>query len=386
MTCCQYRWFLMLVGLLGLDGLARAQDRAAFAMPLGEFQQLSAAEQKALLGRVFEHRLEHAKNIYFEVQVRMAGYEYRNGQVGKKTFDANGRNYRLWRLVDAYRMASDRGGIDVAIPIEFVNSGFDPREGIGKSTVRFKGNNRAYGRIDSVHDISEEDNRLTYWLDGKHPTTGWGEYIFRFLVDNKDSYVIETPVDQNMVRLKVPWITIVSPEPWGTREFILDPSKGFLPIRGKGRWETDKFGDGKTHWRVEEFEVGDSQLVGDVWMPLHLKEIIVSSRRANACNVLETKVTKIEWGTVKPEDLEVAFSPGMRIVDAIKGDTYVVGENGEPTQVQPVVGREAQPLPAAPGPRRTDWTYVLIGVGLLCAVLVAVLWKLRRKNRAKAVA
>jgi len=383
MSHCRQGSLLTLVGLVIITASAQAADRAAFAMSVDEFRRLSPAEQKALLGSVFEHRLEHAKNIYFEVQVRTGVYEYRNGQVGKKKTDTNGRNYRLWRLGDTYRMASERGGVDVAIPNEFINSGYNPREGIGKSTVRFKGNDRTSGRIDTVHDIAEEDNRLAYWLDGKH--VPWGEYLFRFLVDHKDHYTIEAPVEQTMVRLTVPWQTMYNSKPWGTREFILDPSKGFLPIRGKGRWETDKLTIGKTVWRTEEFEVGASQLVGDVWMPMMLKEIIASSSgRPNQCAVLETKVTKIEWGTVEPKDLEVSFPPGMKIVDAIKGETYVVDANGEPTQVERVVGVEAPPpLTKA---TRTNWLSILIGVGLLCAVVLAFFWRLLRKNRAKAVA
>jgi len=384
MIHCHFRSHLfVLVGLVCIAVPVRAADKAAFAMPVVQFRQLDPAEQKALLLSAFEHRLEHAKNIYFEVQLRMAGHGYKNGQVGKQVFELNGRNYRLWRLDDSYRIDAERGGTDVAKPDEFLSSGFDPREGVGKSTAQFSGNDRTFGRIDSVPDTSTEDNRLAYWLDGKH--VPMGEYLFRYLVDHKDSYTIEVPSDQNMVRLTVPWQTIYSTEAWGMKEFILDPSKGFLPVKGKARWETDKLAVGRTSWRTEDFVVEASQLVGDVWMPTMLKELVGSSSgRADTRNVLETKVTKIQWGAVMPKDLEIAFPPGMKVVDAIKGETYVVGPNGEPTRVERVVGaREGVNLPKALTPaRKKNVLFIWIGAGLLIVVAMLVLGKLLRKRRA----
>ncbi len=369
------------MGLVSFATLACAADKAAFAMSINEFRQLSPADQKALLARAFKHRLEHAKNIYFEVQVRQGGYEFRNDQVGKRVFDLNGRNYRLWRLGDVYRMDSERGGVDIAKPNEFISDGFDPGAGIGKSTVRFSGNTRSFGRIDVEPDVAVEDNRLAYWLDGKH--VPWGEYLFRYLVDHKDSYTIEEPVDQNMVRLTVPWQTIYSLEPWGKREFTLDPSKGFLPICGKAHWETNKFSGGITAWRTEVFVVEASKLVGDVWMPMKLKEVISGNTLRGKCNVLETKVTKIEWGTVKAQDIEFLFSPGTEVVDAIKGVTYVVGPNGEPTNVQRIGSTRPEfASPKAPN-RNKNMVSILIGTGLLIVVAMMITWKFLGKRRAK---
>jgi hypothetical protein len=381
MIHCHFRSHVILVGLVCIAVPARAADKAAFTMPVAQFRQLDPAEQKALLLSAFEHRLEHAKNLYLEVQLRMGGHEYKNGQIGKQVFELNGRNYRLWRLGDSYRIDAERGGVYVAKPNEFLSSGFDPRKGVGKSTARFSGNDQTFGRIDTVPDTSTEDNRLAYWLDGRHVPVG--EYLFRYLVDHKDSYTIEVPNDQNMVRLTVPWQTIYSTEAWGKKEFILDPSKGFLPVKGKARWETDKLSVGSTSWRTEEFVVEASQLVGDVWMPTELKELIGSSNgRADTRNVLESKVTKIQWGAVVPKDLEIHFLPGMKVIDAIKGETYVVGSNGEPTLIERVVGaREGVNLPKA-STLKKNVLFIWIGAGLLIVIAMLVVWKVLKKSRA----
>jgi hypothetical protein len=117
----------------------------------------------------------------------------------------------------------------------------------------------------------------------------------------------------------------------------LDPQKGFLPVRGKARCERKQ--GGQTMWRVDEFTVEESQLVGDVWMPTKLMWIIETLNVGNhLCNVHHISVSQIEAGKVRDEDLEVPFEPGMKIVDAIQGTAYIVGQNGERTHVEPLVG------------------------------------------------
>jgi hypothetical protein len=165
------------------------------------------------------------------------------------------------------------------------------------------------------------------------------EYLFRYLVTYKDSYTIESPVGSGTVHLTVPWTPVHTDKPLGTREFILDPRKGFLPIRGKAQWES-KLSDGSPFWREEAFVVERSELVGEVWMPTKLKEYLRASSGdgENTISIWEIEVTKIESGKVRPADLEIVFPARMQVVDAIQGESYVVGADGERTRVQPLVG------------------------------------------------
>jgi hypothetical protein len=73
----------------------------------------------------------------------------------------------------------------------------------------------------------------------------------------------------------------------------------------------------------------------------------------------------------------------MEVVDAIKGVAYVVGANGDPTKVEGLVG--ARPEIKTPKAAKTNYLYILIGMGLLIRVAMLILWKLRRNKRGKAV-
>jgi hypothetical protein len=372
---------ILSMSVIGLVSPLRAEDKpvgiedkkAAFSMTIEEFGKLSAADQKAVLAGAFEHRLRHARNIHYEAKLRGGNYEYKDGQIGKRVANLNGSNIRHWRLGDVYRVDTDRGGPDVTKAEQMVSSGFDPAKGEGRGTVRSPSSPRVFARIDSQVDTIVETNRYEYWLDGTH--TKFAEYLIRYLADHKGSYTIELPAGENLVRLSVPWQVRGSDKPLGTREFVLDPTKGFLAVSGKARWETA----GGKNWRTEVFTVEESQLVGDVWMPTKLKELIGgASLGAKVVNVWETTVTKIEAGKVTAKDVEIPFPKGAEVVDAIKGIAYVVGDNGEPTKVEQLVRGEAvtelppDPTPPSSSSERWRWliltsTIVIVGVGIVLA-------------------
>jgi hypothetical protein len=281
-------------------------------------------------------------------------------------------------------MDTDRGGADVSNPDEFVSSGFNAIDGVARITVRQSQRAKTAGRIDVNQDSLIYSNRYAYWLDGKHHPEG--EFLFRYLVEHPNSYTLEAPVDQDKVRLTVPWQPLFRKTPLGTRQFVLDPRKGFLPVRGKARWDEP---GSPPSWRTEEFVVEASQLVGDVWMPTKLKEMISSSNGDNnTVAVWIMDVTKIESGNVTAKDLKVSFSKGMEIVDAIKGIAFVVGENGQPTRVERLVGARPQtalPPAVSQKPAGTMWRNLLILASVVMGIALAMITVQRivAKRRAK---
>ena len=72
----------------------------------------------------------------------------------------------------------------------------------------------------------------------------------------------------------------------------------------------------------------ESRLVGDVWMPTKLTDKTIASSMPDMIFVCETKMSRIESGTVKPGDLFVRFTQGMQIADTIEGLTYVADAQG----------------------------------------------------------
>lgn len=349
---------------------------AAFSMSIDEFRALAPADQQALLASVFEHRLRHAANIHYEALqlISLAEYDPETGKVGEVTQRLNGSRLRHWVRGNSFRMDTIRGGHDVAEALKSVACGLDAKSGVVRSTVHFKEGRPPSGRIGTDVDRINESNFYAYWLNGK--PTGHNDFLPRYLVEHQDQFSIAAPPGETTVRLGVPWYYFSNKEPWGTRAFDLDPEKGFLPIRGKARWELKQ--DGKTHWRVDEFTVEESRLVGDVWMPTKLKWLIdTSSGNPRTCNIYNITVSEIEAGTVRDEDLEVPFDAGMLIVDAIQGMAYTVGPDGERTHVEPLVGAGALP----PATNRGRTALILMNLGVLLVAVAAYIWRRAKGGR-----
>jgi hypothetical protein len=317
--------------LIGIAGpTVDAKQGHSLSMSVDDFGALTAVDQRLLLAAAFERRLEHAKNLFYESTTRIRNHEYRDGAVGKAVEPGRSDRFRHWTLGRSYRMEYDRfEEWSDGEPGLFASSHFNASDGTVRGVARIPNRNRVYGRIGVDRDPPTEANRFDYWLDGEH--NGMAEYLFRYLVDHREEYTVEVPFEVDKIRLTVPWQPRSSNKPLGTREFVLDPLKGFLPVRGFARRE-EKLRTGIVRWRTEEFIVEESRLVGDVWMPSKLKELIGGSVLGpNVVNVYNTEIHRIEAGTVKPEDLEIHFPVGTEVIDAIKGLHYFTDASGNPS-------------------------------------------------------
>jgi len=377
----------LLSGLIALGQVVlAAESPQPVSMSAEEFGRLSAADQRALLVRVFQRRLELAKNVYVESTRWYTIHTYRDGQIGDKATEGTFRRFRYWRLNDSYRMDTHTyRDPQAADPSQTVSSAFYGDKGVGRYTVREPQLRTGVGRIDTLHDTVIESNRYAYWLDGEFAHKD--DFLFRDLLDHRAGWAIDVPAKGDTVQLTVPWQPSVGSNPSGKRGFVLDPQKGFLPVKGHSRW--DRMLGNKPSWRVEDFVVQDSRLVGDVWMPTKLKEEVWASSVPDQIVVYDIRATDIKTGTVTPEDLHVPFTEGMQIVDAVKGVSYVADAQGNPAgPVEPVMDAKP-PEPAgqaglaSPQGGSATWRYAiaLISLGLLVALFA---WLFLRRVRRKA--
>ncbi len=305
------------------------------SMSAEEFGRLSAADQRALLVRVFQRRLEHAKNLYYEIDLLVRSCENLDGQPGKPLARDSGTrvHYRHWRLGASFRMDDDwYENPNAAESATYQSCGVNSEEGVGRNTTTYKDGKRpSQGQVQYPFEPNAS-NPYVYWFDrkGPQPDHVMGEYLFPYLIHRQNEFEIKVPVAGDKVQLTVPWQPWWTDKPGGKRVYVLDPRKGFLPIRCDSRWDGDTPAQGKPHWRIERFAVEDSRLVGDVWMPIRLKEETAASTVPDSVAVYETKVSRIEFGTVKPGDLTVPFTEGMHVVDTIEGVSYTADAQGKP--------------------------------------------------------
>ncbi len=303
------------------------------SMSAEAFGRLSVAEQRALLVRVFQRRLEQSHNLYYELEESTKWYENHNGEPGKprKKEPEMRRRYRHWRLGDSFRADGDGyENPNDAEPSDCSSDGLNSAEGIARNTsIERKGKRPPNGQVQYPFADDGMD-RYVYWLDRKDPKPNQvlGEYLFPYLIRHQDQFEIKAPIAGDKVQLAVPWQPEWAEKPGGKRTYVLDPEKGFLPIRCDSRWDEAATVDSKPQWRIEKLAVEESRLVGDVWMPTKLTDTTIVWHWSDVIVVCETKVSRIEAGAVKPGDLFVPFTKGMQIEDTIEGVTYVADAQG----------------------------------------------------------
>ena len=365
-------------------------------MSAEEFASLSGADQQALLVRVFEHRLEHAANLYYEARETIDVHEYHDGQpVGPPQKQLGGDDVRFWQLGSSYRMDFDRWRKEGQDPVVSNSFGFSAQEGVGRRMSKLRDLRNPdqvhiFGRVDQEHNPRWLQGRFQYWLDGEFPHPR--EYFFRDLIARQEEFIVRAPVENGLVELTVDYDLFARAEP-GTRVVLLDPEKGFLPVRGEARGE-DLSPEGRHRYRKEGFVVHESRLVEDVWMPVRFTHTIASSAAPDICNIHNTEILQIEHGKVVPKDLKVLFPEGTRVVDAVRGVTYVADRYGNPVAetVQPLLygvdPADIREIPSVPPEQvvpviRGAWLnvrYLGVGiVGLLVAFLVV--WGARGTSR-----
>jgi len=370
--------FLWLASIVYSGSASATQNGVEF----DEFASLNHDDQATIVRIAMEERMVFAKNIFYE-STRITRIQKFDGEVpGKVTHGDNMPKFvhRHWKLGDSYRMDTDAyWSAAHSNPAQLVQNQFDANQGVTRGRVNGFGDERIFARIDTKQDSYNSENRYAFWLFGEDVFDA--EFLIRYMVQHADQYEIEIENDTKLIKLTVPWMPLHSrSEVLGKRTVWLDSTKKFLPISGKARWDDDK---NAGMWRTEEFVVLDSQLVGNVWMPMKIRELIQTNLADEGIFCVNvTTVQKIEQGTVTEGDLWVEFPPGTKVIHAIEGVTYKIGPNGQRIDTEPlVIGNtfiKAEPEAVTSG---SSVSYLFITANLI-ALLVAVGLYVRLRRRA----
>jgi beta-lactamase regulating signal transducer with metallopeptidase domain len=304
------------------------------SMSAWEFSIMPVEEQRALLARVFQRRLEHSRNLYYEVEQLGQSFENDNGKPGKFWKGNAGAlvQFRHWRLGDSARMAATTGKFHSGY-----SSGVNAEEGLARNNTIYTDRKRPpYGQVQYATYDPNDGNSYVYWLTGSKYSRDdedsvYTGHLFQILLEHKDDMKIAALIPTDKVLLTVPWKPWRTAVPGAKRTFLLDPRKGFLPVHCESHYDDPPTQDHPPMWRDEKFDVEESRLVGDVWMPIKIREEVAASSVPNMISVTQWKVTRIEHGTVKPADLVVPFTEGMHVDDTVLGISYTADAQGRPT-------------------------------------------------------
>ena len=161
------------------------------------FGRLSAAEQRALLVRIYRRRLEQAQNLFYEVDVTWRYYEDDHGHPGKprKLNPSDRQQYRHWLLGDSIRIDQDGfANIGDAEPSHCSSYAQNAVEGVARLTgIDKTGKTPPSGEIQYPNPSDDGGDDYIYWFDhrGRNPSSYLGEYLFPYLISHHDQFEIK---------------------------------------------------------------------------------------------------------------------------------------------------------------------------------------------------
>jgi len=302
---------------------------APVSMTAVAFGKLSNAEQRDLLVKAFGQHLEQGRNLFYETEQVYRAFDSDNWEPGKPTkrYDPYHRClYRCWRLGDSYKTEmfqyDDPKQTDFHYSVDVENA----QERIGRNVAIYKHGeeNQTQGFVDYPRREPEIDERFPTFPspDELVSCSGSQQYFFEYLMARKDTYEIKSPVSGDKVQLIVP-------RHGHKQVFLLDPQKGFLPIRFEARGDIPAAKGRERFWSEVRFEVQESRLVDNIWMPIKMRSRSLCSQ--GVLTISETKVSRTAVGSVTRGDLLLPFTKGMPVVDVIEGITYTADAQGNAT-------------------------------------------------------
>ena len=317
---------LILIALFAAGTWAAAPTKDQSPMTAEAFSKLSAAEQRDTLVKAFQKRVELGRNLFCETEQAVQIFERQDGkpEAPDKERSCLHDFYRLWQLGDSCKWENQSyDGPKKVEPRSYSARVENAEEGIAINVSRSmeQDGNRQNGQVVPFHKkTSEELFFMPPSPDYVASCSSQGRF-FQYLIESKDKFKIQTMVSENKVRLTVPWKN-------SKQVFLLDPKKDFLPICFDMKNETS---DGEVVYETK-FEVQESRLVDNVWMPVKMKKSIFVKERL--ANIIETNVLRVESDSVKPSDLLLPFIEGMKITDTIESITYTANAEGGATEVK----------------------------------------------------
>ena len=370
-----------------------------FASDYTTFADLSQARQKQEIAQLFIDRERVAENMQYTCKQVGGLYEKIGDSYESRSFPPYRAIYHHWIYNNSHRMetlgfnpTNDKDEL-----FQKYQSSFNKSKGEGRTThVLIRRPDRATGRIDTAQDLSAFQNPLWAWLPEKFVAIDEARRmgireetsIFSFLLKQQDKWAITLMPGEEMVEVVLSYeIREVDNEPASTRfgeiELVLDPRRGFMPIRINTRW---KYSPPYNVNFAENVVVEESEEIGRVWFPTKLRqETSFSTFPPRHVTLAVLEITGIEFGTVTESDTEIKFPEGMEVVDAIKGISYTTDAKGEPIPetIEPLYGLDPSHanMSEQPKPDRTI-NVVLIVVGI---VMVLIGLYMMFQNRRQAI-
>jgi hypothetical protein len=355
-------------------------------MEYEKFIQQTPDKQKELLEQNFYARILHSKNLYYSCHLTYEFFNYdEEGNIKQEGTPPYRVDFRHWILGNYYRMEIDNYLPNQQIAGQKTQTFFDKNEGIGQGTFRQE-EGQLYGRIDTVQNSLVIDNIFQCWFDDvfcdavTSKIVSKQSYHFPYFLKRNNVWTISLIPEKKLVQVSIPYeIDFELAGYQGKKSLVLDPEKGFMPIRGELYW-TGVIENGHKLFKDEKFTVEQSKLVNDVWMPTEIKITNKTERLQKIFSVATIKIVEMEQGKVTQAEVTPHFPEGTEVINIINGVSYKTDAHGEPIEstIEPLYGLDPSQV-KLPEKKLGKANYVLFVTGLL--LVVTAFYLMFRKNK-----
>lgn len=349
---------------------------SGFSQDTRNFDQLlSTMPDDALIQviqSVLQERIESYKNCLVQTEV-LSFLQTSDGKIS----DVGRHFFEHKQLDNSYRINTDAYGSHSAnTPQTISASAFSQRD--GTATMFAEGvKDHHYGRIDNRHDPIITLNAYDIFLlqNPRHTSVS----IIPYLLAYKNEWAIDK--SEHIIKVKTPhrWGIGADRNEAGYYLCYLDSRKAFAPIYVEEEWGNAR--ERKGNWRRVVTVVTEDKWIGKINMPFAFTRTATGSALGNESEAIsEVKVSQIEFGKLTEDDIRLEFPVGTEVIDALKGTTFFVGQDGNRLQ-EVSLHQNFADFAAETAPRTSPWRSISIIANLIVVFLLLLMlrWKFRLK-------
>lgn len=289
--------------------------------------RLSDADRRRVVVEGLKERLRRLDNVAVTYTMDRGLAAYNEGKVGKVVEVTVRYEMDYGKIGDSYKLICQQYLRRERIPLFESRSAYDATTGISHMLGNHRDLNDLHGRIARRHDNIVQFNFYALFLSG-HVGEHMPSHLDYLLMLSKYLDVDKEPSRDGLLtaRTDYTWPGGIPGQQHESRRYWIDPGKGFLITQVESRLDI-KRADGGTAFKHIDAHVREVRQVDRVWLPISVLMSWRSQRTSpDRTNVSDIKVQSIHLGNLTKDDLKVVFPAGTKVIDNVRGVTYVAGQ------------------------------------------------------------
>ena len=286
------------------------KDRTPF--DAAGFSRLPVKQQCDRVITALEAREVRLSNLAFVATESRHDVSKKDGQIvadlGKDEYEVRILNDRSWAKNTEYFKCDPNAAIRT-----IQTMAWDGRESLKLFAPPYMGTKNFTARVDPKENSALSNHRLTEILGLRMRTFAKtlpvAKWLRGALTEGKPFRV------QSGITGDYPWILLSVQDGGYVREFVVDPSRGFLLMR-----VSSVYGKNANVGATRCVEVTK---VGGLWLPLRVTEN-ATVYYTKTENLIDTRVSEYRIGALKAQDVTLELPIGSDVVDTVRHISYTI--------------------------------------------------------------